>query len=162
MSDTRDAFNSASWTNITNVLRTIITPKYLQNIVPSYFSDRVLCYDTSDGPKQYNVTSAVPQGSVLGPLLWNIMYDGILRIRKPKGVTIIGYADDSAITEVAKTIDEVRVKAEETISTVKSWPRTAGLCLADHKTESVLLSSREKVETLEIRTGSHLIRSNSY
>ena len=60
---------------------------------------------------------------VLGPLLWNIMYDGILRIRKPKGVTIIGYADDSAITEVAKTIDEVRVKAEETISTVKNWLR---------------------------------------
>ena len=82
-----------------------------------------------------------------------------VRIRKPKGVTIIGYADNTAITVVAKTIDEIRSTAEETISTVKNWLRTAGLCLADYKTESVLLSCRKKVETLEIRSGSHLISS---
>ena len=35
------------------------------------------------------------------------------RIRKPKGVKIIAYADDIAITVVAKTIDEVRLKAEK-------------------------------------------------
>ena len=60
------------------------------------------------------------------------MYDSVLRIRKPKVVAIIGYADDIAITGVAKTIDEVRVKAQETISTVKNWLRAAGLCLAEH------------------------------
>ena len=79
------------------------------------------------------------------------MYDSVLRIRKPKVVAIIGYADDIAITGVAKTIDEV--KAAETITTVKNWLRTARLCLADPSTESVLLSSRKKVGTLEMRNG---------
>ena len=44
---------------------------------------------------------------------------GILRITNLKGVTIIGYAADIVITVAAKMIDEVRVKAEETISTVE-------------------------------------------
>lgn len=38
----------------------------------------------------------VPQGSVLGPLLWNAMYDGLLRTTMPEGVALIVFADDVA------------------------------------------------------------------
>ena len=130
---------SASWTNVTNFLRIIESKTIHCNMWSS---------------------SAIGTWSItLEHNVYMITY-GILRITNLKGVTIIGYAADIVITVAAKMIDEVRVKAEETISTVKNWLRTAALCLRNHKTESVLLSSRKKVDTLGIRIGSHLSRSN--
>lgn len=46
-------------------------PSYLLQIISDYFKNRILLYDMEDGTKQYEVTGGVPQGTVLGPTLWN-------------------------------------------------------------------------------------------
>ena len=59
------------------------------------------------GDVRYNITEGVPQESVLGPLLWNVMYDGILRLKLSANAEIIGIADDIAIVLVAETIPQI-------------------------------------------------------
>lgn len=39
----------------------------------------------------------VPQGSILRPTLWNILYDGLLRIPMPAGVELIAFFGDVAL-----------------------------------------------------------------
>ena len=64
-------------------------PAYLAHIIDSYLSDRKLRYDTSEGQNTYEVTTEVPQGSVLGPLLWSIVYNEVLNLALPEGSTIV-------------------------------------------------------------------------
>lgn len=60
-----------------------------------YFSHWTLRYETDS--LFDNITAGVRQGSVLGPLLWNVMFDGIFKIQFPEKLNIVGFADDVAI-----------------------------------------------------------------
>ncbi|KAH8300619.1 hypothetical protein KR059_003709, partial [Drosophila kikkawai] len=98
-------------------------------------------------------SAGVPQGSVLGPLLWNTMYNGVLFLPLSSNTTIVDFADDVALVVVAKELAEAETAANSAIRAVESWLAVAGLELALHKTEAVLISSRKRVETAEIRVG---------
>lgn len=92
-------------------------------IVKSYFQNRILQCDTEGRVKEYKVTDrwSTTCGSVFDLVLWNILYDGILRIPRKEGVDIIGYADDLAVVVVAKDMETLTAACNETISTSKRW-----------------------------------------
>lgn len=151
--DVKNAFNSANWDRILEALRKMKVPQYIRRIIMSYFNDRILIYTTDAGPKTRKITGGVPQGSVLGPLLWNIMYNGILRLSLPRGTRMVGFADDVALLVIAKLLEEIIQMANEAIRMVRQWLAANGLQLADHKTEVVLVTSRKATETITISVG---------
>lgn len=157
--DVKNAFNSARWDVICQALDRCNTPLYLRRMIKSYFTNRQLIYDTEEGPRTYNVTGGVPQGSVLGPLLWNIMYDDLLRLKLPLGAEMVAFADDVGLVIVAKHLEEVQRIFVEAYDQVQQWMHSVGLKLADQKTEAVLFSSRKKLEAVTLDVGEGSITS---
>lgn len=52
-----------------------------------------------------------PQDSMLRSLLWNVMYDGILRVGYQEGLMVVTYADDRALMVRDKKLEKAIGKA---------------------------------------------------
>lgn len=74
----------------------------MRNLISSYLENRRILLEKEE---EMEVTVGVAQGSILEPTLWNILYDGVLRIELTQMATSIGFADDLAL--VVSADDEV-------------------------------------------------------
>jgi len=89
--------------------------------------------DRDAAVRERKVACGVPQGSVLGPLLWNLAYDHILRSALPPGSTVVCYADDTIV--LAGGIDWGEAAAKTNLAGVVCSMAILGL--GARKTEAV-------------------------
>lgn len=104
--DIRNAFNSIQWRVIRRVLRRQGYPSYIRRIIDAYLSERDICYVGKDVYQHIRPMEAgVPQSSVLGPMLWNIAFDSVIRLADDEDhCNIICYADDTLAIVTGKNL----------------------------------------------------------
>ena len=109
----------------------------------SYLSDRkqYVSVNNSDS-SMTKITYGVPQGSILGPLLFIIYINDIPEISTI--AKFILYADDANIIVTANTIEEVYNQIVSLIDNLEDWVHCNGLTLNLKKTK-YLIFSRSKV-----------------
>jgi len=156
--DIQNAFNSAPWEKILETMANKGLPAYLCGIIDHYFKDRTLHFREPSGVETVtNLSSGVPQGSVLGPTLWNILYDGLLNESLPGGTKYLAFADDVSILARAEGTCQLQTMLEEAAETTIAWLQTSGLNLAVHKSEAVVITNRRHHNELVIEmSGSHI------
>lgn len=141
--DVSNAFNSMPWGRILDALVRKRVPAYLRDIIADYLSCRSIVFRDSSGCMRTRaVRAGVPQGSVLGPLLWNIAFDSVLGFVSEEGCHTVCYADDTLLISTSDRLFEAIVKINVQIARVTRHITSLGLTVAEEKTEAVLFCRR--------------------
>ena len=139
----KNAFNSVRWPNILDALEhDFHVPKYLLAILGHYLQDRYLLYETEEAQVRRELTAGVAQGSVLGPELWNISYNGVFHLPMLDVVFLNGYADDIVAIVIARTKERAEALLDRVLTRVKRRMEERGLEIAATKTEVGILSKK--------------------
>ena len=136
--DISNAFNSIPHATILEGLRFHGVPIYIQALINNYLRGRNIIYVNRLGQLVRNgVESGVPQGSVLGPLLWNIGYDWLLRGTLLRGMSVTCYADDTLVTACGREFPSAACLASIGGTLVAERIQRLGLKVALEKTEAI-------------------------
>lgn len=140
--DISGAFDNVWWPLILRSLRERDCPKNVFEVIRSYFDGRrvKISFGSIEVTKQ--ATRGCPQGSVLGPTCWNIMFDGLLRtLEDSVGNDFAAYADDLVVVIRGDSRAELEREGNRIVPIIENWCREAKLELSSRKTEAILLRS---------------------
>lgn len=115
-----------------------------RNLMFSYLSDRVQA--TKLGTKlsdKKSVTSGVPQGSLLGPILFAIFVNDCNRMLSNAFTKIVQYADDTCIITTADNKADLVTRTEANLIAAKRFFTSLGLKLNISKTQFVPVTNSD-------------------
>ena len=117
----------------------------------SYLKDRTQTVQIGSSFSKGNTLSfGVPQGSVLGPILFTIYTTPLGHIIRKHGLTFHLYADDTQLYLAFKPSDNTSSdnaisRIESCVEDIKIWMRNNFLKLNEDKTELIVITSRETI-----------------
>lgn len=102
------------------------------------------------------ISAGVPQGSILGPLLF-VMYINDI-VQGVKNAEMVSYADDTTVFVTGVSEIEVEGKVNDALVELKNWADANGLRINSNKTKVVLyLPRRKSLRDINICLGSEII-----
>ena len=87
--------------------------------------------------------TAVPQGSVLGPILFSLYISQISSIANKHGITQQQYADDTQLYIAVSNSDHTREiqRLEACLLAIHAWFYSHGLALNPNKTDTIVFGT---------------------
>jgi hypothetical protein len=122
-----------------NKIEQLLPTEYSQ-LLKSYLTDhyfRVKQGEEYSGLKP--VKAGVPQGSVLGPVLYLIFTTISLN---PAGTTVATFADDTAILAVGADVEEATEKLQQAADTINNWTKQWLIKLNEDKSKYVNFTNK--------------------
>ena len=94
--------------------------------------------------EESTVTSGVPQGSILGPILF-LCFTNELANSFPEA-SVLSYADDSQFIVLGKKIETVKAKLEQVIAKAEKWYKSNSLMSNPTKTEVIIFTQNNNLK----------------
>ena len=148
--DVRKAFDSVPHNHLISSIAEIGISGSLLKWLSDYLTGRkqqvVLDGITSESVP---VTSGVPQGSILGPLLFNIFMNSISNLSFSQNTRLIMYADDILLYKPVDSIADIQ-NLQQDVDLVLSWMQSHGLTPNISKTKLMPITRSKSVLPINI------------
>jgi hypothetical protein len=149
--DLKKAFDLVDHNIMIEKLKRYVNNDSTVNFVASFLSDRSQCVFVNGATSTYGrLTVGVPQGSILGPLLF-CLYINDLPLYIDKNVVCEMFADDSSLHTTSPDIKTVQDNLQTALSAVDKWCSTNKMVVHPKKTKSMVITSRQKHQRLPLK-----------
>ncbi|KAH9506258.1 hypothetical protein DERF_011000 [Dermatophagoides farinae] len=145
--DIRGAFDHAWHPFIIDQLINYRTPKYLIKMMANYQNDRRICASYGGVTCCKSTNRGVVQGSMLGPLNWNIVINDLLTRNIGPDAVMQAYADDVAIVVSSKCKTFMAIKINNILKIAYDWGIKTKLTFSENKTQIMYISKRINIPT---------------
>ena len=153
--DISKAFDSVNHTTLLSKLSSSFhLSANATKLISSYLSDRTQATKVKDATSSVaNLHQGVPQGSVLGPLLFNLMINDLLQ-QQPQ---TYAYADDTVIIQSAHSLDSCIQATQTRLENVRMWLKRNSFTLNTSKTTCIMWTNKLKTFPSHIELLGHPI-----
>lgn len=142
--DISGAFDNAWWPMLLLKLKSRGCFNNIYSLLYSYFVNGKAKLKLGHHAASKRLTKGCPQGSVLGPYLWNLGFDDFLSIPLPPECSLTGYADDGLLLIHSNTRAGIQRLANDCLSLIYDWGIRNRLQFAPQKTYQLLLKGNLK------------------
>jgi len=90
------------------------------------------------------LTRGTPQGGVLSPVMWNVVFDEFLDLFNQGFISVTGFADDAHSLAVGPDLDVLKMFMQSAIDQAVNWGNSVGLEFSASKTAVIIFTRRRK------------------
>jgi hypothetical protein len=150
--DLSSAFDTINHSKLITILKEIGLGGSVLDWFESYLKDRgqsIVCRDSVSSC--FEMDTGVPQGSVLGPILFNIYTTSLGKVLARFGMSYHFYADDTQMYLSFKPGNEVTAIStiQQCLQTIRDWMISHHLKMNDGKTEAMLFGTKNIISRLK-------------
>jgi Reverse transcriptase (RNA-dependent DNA polymerase)/Endonuclease-reverse transcriptase len=147
--DFEGAFDNCNHANIENILKNKKIDKSITNWIMFMLKNRKINARDLKNPQSYKPTKGTPQGSVISPLLWNLLIDTLITELKKAGFQVTVYADDVIISLNGKKqfANNIRERMNAGLKIVNTWCTMNGIKTSPDKSNYMEFNKPSNKET---------------
>ena len=132
--DIKGAFDNLLWSRILTAPPMAGVAHSVWRCLNEYLKDRIVC--TTGLNRQ--LSTGCPQGSVLGPTMWNVAHDGVLRGMLGCCNSVTCFADDTLLVVGSSSLSHLSRRCRDVLKQLEDLLAVNGLELNTAKTEVLL------------------------
>ena len=148
MTDLSKVFDCIPHNLLIAELKTSDFDHYTVRYVYSYLKNRKQCVKINDTYSDLlNIISGVPQGSIVGPILFNIFFNDFFYVTLVASAD--NYADDNTLTSFVKTLEDLIKKLEHECEVALTWIRNNKMMVNPNRFQAILLNKSKSARDVK-------------